>query len=98
MTKVGERIGAILSATVDGVKFLGYGVYAGEEVPTEAAGMMGELLREAGVVNPKLVLDNGDVVYGCECWWGSEARVRKELEGRRVIEASISEERKVVTR
>lgn len=23
--------------------------------------------------NPKIVLDDGEVVWGCECWWGPEA-------------------------
>lgn len=58
----------------------GYGVYEGDFVPKEAVGWMAEANQEVGAVNPRLRLDNGKVVYGCECWWGSEEKV-KNIEG-----------------
>ena len=79
MSQIGDRIGALLSATRDEVQLLGYGVYAGEAIPDAAAGGMAELVRSAGMTNPKLVLDNGQVVWGCECWWGPEAEVRQRV-------------------
>lgn len=80
MRTPGERIGAILSVK-DTVRFLGYGSYAGHEVPpnTGPKSMTG-MLHEAGATNPKLVLDNGLVVWGCECWWDSESAVKAKLE------------------
>ena len=60
-------------------KLFGYGMYVGDSVPTESIGFMGEILKEEGIPNPKIVLDNGQVVYGCECWWGDEEVVRKKM-------------------
>jgi hypothetical protein len=79
MKKIGDRVGALLSAKGDTVKLLGYGVYVGDEVPDEEAGGLGAMVREAGVKNPKILLDNGQVVWGCECWWGDEEVVKKKL-------------------
>lgn len=95
----GDRIGAILSASDRTVFFLGYGTYEGQEVPDEDAGGCGPLLRSAGATNPKLVLDNGTVVWGCECWWGSEEGVKNHLrrltdEGYAVEAVNIAEVRR----
>lgn len=32
--------------------------------------------------NPRLGLDNGHIVYGCECWWGGEEAIRRHLAGK----------------
>jgi hypothetical protein len=91
----GERVGAVLSANQTEVKFLGWGIFEGREVPDgEVGGQMGDVLREHGVTNPKIKLDNGKVVWGCECWWGSEAEVKKMLEGRALVEVDIDDVRK----
>lgn len=91
----GERVGAVLSADQTSVKFLGWGVFLGREVPGDnVGGSMGNFLREMGVTNPKIKLDNGKVVWGCECWWGSETEVKKMLEGRAVVEVDIDEVRR----
>lgn len=78
-TQLNERVGAFLSADKNTVKFLGFGVYEGEFVPIEAVGVFAEALREYGATNPRIRLDNGDVVYGCECWWEGESEVQKRL-------------------
>ena len=73
MNKVGDRVGAILGRTEEGeTKFLGYGVYEGEGVPIEAVGPIAEALVETKSTNPMIRLDSGSVVYGCECWWGTD--------------------------
>jgi hypothetical protein len=79
----------------DGVAYLfGYGVYVGDEVPGEEAGGFGEMVRAAGAKNPKILLDNGKVVWGCECWWGPEEVVRKKLQQYdRIVEVDIDQER-----
>ena len=89
----GERVGAVLSADQTTVKFLGWGVFEGREVPVGAVGQMAEVLAEMGVPNPKIKLDSGKVVWGCECWWGSEAEVEQMMEGRKVVEVDIDEVR-----
>ena len=91
---VGDRVGAVSHSEGDTIYIFGYGVYAGDEVPDTAGGWMGEGLRENGVTNPKIVLDSGKVVWGCECWWGSEESVRKNIEGKTVVEIDIEEARK----
>lgn len=82
MHKIGDRVGAVLSASDSEklIQFLGYGVYEGSEVPVSAAGWMSRGLIDAGIPNPKIRLDNGDVVWGCECWWGAEKEVAAWLE------------------
>lgn len=86
---IGDRVGAVLSAEGETVNLLGYGIYAGDEpVAPEAGGF------NFGQRNPKLVLDNGDVVWGCECWWGPE-NIIKEVVAKypTVITVLISEVR-----
>jgi len=78
--QVGARVGAIIDQDDEQVRFLGYGVYEGDKVPDDdAAGPMAETLREYSVTNPCIKLDNGDTVWGCECWWGDESEMKKHL-------------------
>lgn len=72
MKKIGQRVGALISAKDGVVEFLGYGVYEGNfPLPKEARGF------NFGQENPRIKLDNGDIVYGCECWWGEEKEFKK---------------------
>lgn len=84
MPKVGDRVGAILSAKEGVVRFLGFGTYMGKEVPPENVGGF-----NIGLPNPKILLDNGEVVWGCECWWGPEEKVKKEIEGQTIEQVSM---------
>lgn len=104
-TPVGSRVGAILSADQETVHLLGYGVYDGEqEAPF---GPMGAPLEEYHAVmrelygadtpvppykNPRITLDDGRVVWGCECWWGPEEQIRAKIAGRKVAPAITSRE------
>lgn len=102
MAQIGTRVGAILSADDKNVYLLGYGVYEADEIPSTDAVGMGEMLREAKIPNPKIKLDNGKVVWGCECWWGPEEKVKAQVEaskqnGRVVVEMDIDEVRKEVS-
>lgn len=92
MSSVGTRVGAILSADQDEVNFLGYGVYEGEFVPdVDIPGFPG-LLAEMGIPNPRIRLDSGETVYGCECWWGEEDKIREKVEdGRKVNHVSVAD-------
>ncbi len=73
----GDRIGAMIGATHETktIKWLGFGEYAGEEVPPPEVGGF-----NVGLPNPKLRLDNGKTCYGCETWWGSEAEMTKKID------------------
>jgi len=93
--EVGQRVGAISHSSGGTVYFLGYGVYEGEFVPDAVAGgFMGKMLHEINRVNPRIKLDNGKTVWGCECWWGPEEEVRASLDNFvTVIDLDIDEAR-----
>ena len=91
---VGDRVGAVLGGDENEVQFLGYGVYEGEFIPEEAVGFLADAIKGAGRKNPRIKLDNGRVVYGCECWWGGEEKVKKMLEQcKKVVDVDIDEVR-----
>ena len=89
-TKVGERVGAVLSAKDGVVHFFGWGTYVGDRVPEEAIGFLAEGAREIGLENPCIELESGGVVYGCECWWGVESGVRKRFEGFTFVDVDVN--------
>ena len=75
--KKGDRVGAIQSATDQEVIFFGYGVYDGDiDHP------------ELGFPNPRITLDNGRIVWGCECWWGAESKIKEMIGDRKVTDVS----------
>lgn len=75
-TMIGTRVGAISSADSDQVNLLGYGVYQGELVSPE------------GFPNPCILLDSGVTVWGYQCWWGSEEKVKASIGNRKVVEVT----------
>jgi len=91
--EIGERVGAIMSANPQEVFFFGYGVYQGREIPDEQAGGLCPALREAGVTNPKILLDDGHVVWGAECWWGPEQKIKDTIGDRKVVMVDLSDRR-----
>lgn len=81
--ETGTRVGAILRSDEKRVELLGYGVYEGMEVPPEG------MLHDLDVPNPKIRLDNGTVVWGYQCWWGMEDRVKESIGEREVVTAVV---------
>jgi len=79
MVKIGDRVGAIRNADSTTVYLYGFGEYMGEEVPTRG------FLSEIGIKNPAIKLDNGQIVYGFECWWGSEVEIKEMIGNRTVV-------------
>ena len=81
--EVGDRVAAVLSASKTEVQWLGSGVYDG---------MVDH--PDHGIPNPRITLDSGDIVWGMECWWGPEEKMKaKFLEDERtVIDAKINRE------
>lgn len=75
---IGDRAGALIGVIPETktVEYLGVGTYQGDtEIPPKEAGGF-----NIGAPNPKIVLDNGDTVWGCECWWGGEKAIAKRLD------------------
>ena len=88
--KKGDRVGAVLSSNEKIMYLLGYGTYEGDFVPgDEVVGFLAEEIRKLNLENPRIKLDNGKLVYGCECWWGSEDEIRKLESNHKVILVDI---------
>lgn len=83
--QVGDRIGAIQKADEKTVWSFGFGTYQGEAIPPDD--VPGPFLRLGlyGIDNPRLVMDDGTVVWGCESWWGSEKKIQEMIAGREVV-------------
>lgn len=83
MRKLGDRIGSICGSDRENkiIRFFGYGTYQGEEIPPDGVfGLFGMSAKELGIPNPKLQLDSGDIVWGCESWWASEEKIKSMME------------------
>lgn len=72
--KKGERVIALADVTGNVVRFFGAGKYSGDHVPPANAGGL-----NFGIPNPKIDLDDGKTVWGCESWWGPEIDVLKRF-------------------
>lgn len=57
-------------------RLFGYGVYEGEFVPPAE---INEVFNDLQIPNPRLKLDSGQTVWGCECWWGDEEQFKHQL-------------------
>ena len=95
-TPVGARVGAILSGNSTEVHLLGFGVYDGEHVPPfgpmgapmefiNEMKQKGELPADWEFKNPRITLDDGRVVWGCQCWWGAEASIANDPRERVIV-------------
>jgi hypothetical protein len=69
------RVGALLDAHGDSVRLFGYGEHLGNQ-PCEKLG---------GRPNPKIKLDSGKIVWGCECWWGPEEKIKKLVASKKIV-------------
>lgn len=81
--EVGSRVGAIMSMGDGKVNLFGFGTYQGDQ-PCP-------LFMD--IPNPMIKLDNGKIVWGMECWWGSEEQVKQKIEGMEIIDVDIDEMR-----
>lgn len=82
MAKIGERVAAVSSASGNTVRLFGFGVYVGDhQLPQGTEGYGADALSGAGIPNPTIKLDNGDYIFGCQCWWGSEAGFNQRYAG-----------------
>jgi len=72
----GIRVGAIRDSDSKNVNLFGYGVYLGNEET--------EIMKGFAMANPKIQLDNGQIVWGYQCWWGPEEQIKKHIGERHV--------------
>lgn len=63
------RVIAIRNADENEVNIYGYGEYVGNEPCPIFYNML----------DSKIVLDNGKIVWGCQCWWGNAERCEREI-------------------
>jgi len=77
-----RRVFAVQKADDDRVYLYGVGNYIGDELPHRG------MLAGMGITNPKIELDDGGVVYGCECWWKDESELESFMAGREMIKVS----------
>jgi hypothetical protein len=92
--QVGMRVGAVMSADPNTVHLFGYGVFNGDKEfdPELGIRVFGAVPPE-GLTNPEILLDSGEKVYGCECWWGPEDDVKGSIGDREVVIVSPKAER-----
>lgn len=98
--KIGDRVVAISHSDGDILYIFGYGEYIGLRRPSEfkdidkPCGFMGEEMIETDLVNPCIKLDSGEIVWGCECWWGSvEGFERRKKSFKEITLISINSKR-----
>jgi hypothetical protein len=68
------------------IRLFGFGVYDGDFIPAEDVRFLG---MGVPFENPRITLDSGDVVWGCECWWGKESDFERLQHGRAIEHVSI---------
>lgn len=76
--KAGDRVIAIshFDQKQQALLVFGEGVYLGMfPLPPEVPGF------NFGQENPKIQLDNGKVVWGCMCWYGSVQNMKERFSG-----------------
>ncbi len=75
----GDRVGAVKSFDHGTLKVFGFGEYIGEEVPPKNCIGYSKFLYEGQQKDRKILLDDGNIIYGSECWIFDEMEVRKSL-------------------
>lgn len=100
MHTAGERVFAVFRTKCDGsIDVFGSGTYLGDKFPEEIIGYMifsNEVCKDRDIINPCIELDSGKMVYGCECWWGNEGRMKEVLDGRVLNFVDIDDVRKLL--
>jgi hypothetical protein len=67
--------------------------------PHTAADVGDEVAPSRGYPNPHIKLDDGKEVWGCECWWGPEDKIKAmvadyEAKGAKIVPIDIDAARK----
>ena len=94
---VGDRVLVLKSASKDKREayVYGEGTYVGNLAPPLGTktpfGDVDESILAAGFKNPCIKLDDGRIVWGCQCWWGHPNSVRKQLAGYTEVLVDVGE-------
>ena len=89
MTKIGDVVLAIKSVEGDTVYLYGVGKYVGEDHPP--VGPFGIKWTDefselkSKYTNPKIILDNGKIVWGLQSWWGSPESMQKYILNKNIV-------------
>lgn len=74
---------AIRDADENGINIYGWGTMIGKV----------ECPELGGLPNPKIVLENGDIVWGYQCWWCSREKFETEMQdGRPIVVVPLKED------
>lgn len=96
MTKIVVEKESRVGCFLDVETFIDWGYFLGCVEPTEGIGLnIGGLV---GKSNPKIVLDSGEVIWGCECWWGNEKEIQPKIDalGDKMKTCTVEEMRKIL--
>lgn len=93
--EVGTKVMAISHAADGKVYVFGRGTYIGDKDPADPSypTPTGAFM---GANNPCIKLDNGQHVWGCECWWGPEDVMMQKFGGREEVAIDIDKRREEV--
>ena len=75
----GDRVGAIKGFDKDTLRVFGFGEFIGEEIPPSDSIGYSKIMYSGQQKDRKILLDNGNVIYGGECWLFDELEVRKSM-------------------
>jgi hypothetical protein len=102
----GTRVVAISHSKDGVVHIFGHGVYEGDFPYEDVTGTSPFLAGGAAhlayierciaddtlpMLNPRIRLDSGQFVWGCECWWGDEEGFEKKYKDATIVVDNIDE-------
>jgi len=97
LTQPGTRVLAIRNGDGETKKLyiFGAGVYVGDERPPNGTRTPSGPVDDdfpPHYVNPRIDLDRGGTVWGCQCWWGPEEKTRAQWRDFVFIEVPLPDE------
>ena len=95
VTASGSRVIAVVSINNNVAHVLGEGTYVGDEVPDAKAFPHLRMFSDNNIPNPRINLDSGGTVWGCECWWGGVAKMKARLASCEIVKTTPEEMRTV---
>ena len=88
----GKRVGAIKGFEKDTLEVFGFGEYIGDEIPPSYSIGYSRIMSSGNQKDRKILLDDGNIIYGSECWIFDESIARKSMKSYEHIEyVDISE-------
>jgi len=91
--RTGMRLVALHDETDEHVEIIGSGQYIGKMVPDESSSSS-EQLRELDIPDNTIELDDGCLVYECECYFLPEEELEDYLGGRDRVYIDIDQIRR----